>query len=447
MPDSQTGRSVPEGEVRRVRLSASEGLPPLAENEVRDEILQARSLGWDTSSHEERLRNSKDDPSALLELYEELLALGAPEGFSYEEPSGLEEIRAVRPKPRGKLKRPAGDELRDRMLGAWIGRIAGCLVGKPVEGWSYERIRETLEKAGEWPLSGYFPDVGVEKMPKNCLRGNITRAPRDDDTDYTVLGLHLVESEGYSFSTEDVARAWLQLLPCHKTYTAERAAYRNVVMGLEPPHTATFRNPYREWIGAEIRADGFGYCSAGEPELAAELAWRDARLSHVSNGIYGEMLFAAAAAAGPCVESAEEALLHGLAQIPENSRLAEAVRETIKWSKEDSSWEETRLKVMERWGELHRVHTINNAALVVMGLMHAGGEFSKAVTIAVMGGLDTDCNGATAGSVMGGIVGAKALDDWAEPLNDTLETGLFGFGTVKITELAERTLKLLEQRA
>ena len=333
------------------------------------------------------------------------------------------------------------------MLGAWQGRIAGCLVGKPVEGWSYERIKEALEAAGEWPLSGYFPEAGDEKRPRSWFRGNIQRAPRDDDTDYTVLGLHIVESRGYSFTTEDVGAAWLQLLPCHKTYTAERVAYRNLVTGLKPPETATFRNPYREWIGAQIRADGFGYACAGGPELAAELGWRDARLSHVSNGIYGEMLFAAAAAAGPCVESAEEALLHGLAQIPENSRLAEAVRETIEWSKADSSWEETRAKIMEKWGELHRVHTINNAALVVMGLVHAKGDFGKAVTISVMGGLDTDCNGATAGSVMGSVVGAKALTDWAEPLDDTLDTALFGFGTVKISDLAERTLKLLEQRA
>ena len=136
MPDTQTSHTVPEGEIRRVRVSVSECLPPLTEKEVRDEILQAESLGWDTSRYEERLAGAKGDAESLARLYEELLELGAPEGFPYEEPSDLERIRGLRPASPGEIKRPAGEALRDRILGAWLGRIAGCLVGKPVEGWN-----------------------------------------------------------------------------------------------------------------------------------------------------------------------------------------------------------------------------------------------------------------------------------------------------------------------
>jgi hypothetical protein len=78
---------------------------------------------------------------------------------------------------------------------------------------------------------------------------------RDDDTDYTILGLHVLESYGFDFGPMDVAEQWMSHMPFLMTYTAERAAYRNLIHGMRPPETATHRNPYREWIGAQIRAD------------------------------------------------------------------------------------------------------------------------------------------------------------------------------------------------
>ncbi len=32
-----------------------------------------------------------------------------------------------------------------------------------------------------------------------------------------------------------------------------------------PPETALIRNPYREWIGAQIRADLWGWVSPAQP--------------------------------------------------------------------------------------------------------------------------------------------------------------------------------------
>ena len=86
---------------------------------------------------------------------------------------------------------------------------------------------------------------------------------RDDDTDYTILGMHILEEHGFEFGPMDVAEEWLLHLPFFQVYTAERAAYRNLIHGLSPPETASYRNPYREWIGAQIRADMWGYVCSG----------------------------------------------------------------------------------------------------------------------------------------------------------------------------------------
>ena len=102
------------------------------------------------------------------------------------------------------------------------------------------------------------------------LRGNITHGVRDDDTDYTVLGLHIMEEKGVDFTSRDVASQWQEHLPYFLVYTAERVAYRNIVNNIWPPESAAFQNPYREWIGAQIRCDAFGYAAPGWPEKHAK---------------------------------------------------------------------------------------------------------------------------------------------------------------------------------
>ena len=56
-------------------------------------------------------------------------------------------------------------------------------------------------------------------------------------------------------------------------------------------------NCFLNWIGADIRSDPWGYAAPGYPEKAAEIAYRDAYVSHRRNGIYAAMYFSAAISA------------------------------------------------------------------------------------------------------------------------------------------------------
>lgn len=407
----------------------------------------------DVEEYQASIRGSKG-ATELAEIYRELQNLPTRKRFDYREPSDLKGILMERPTCSPSLEvRLSPRQLYDKVLGAWLGRIAGCMLGKPVEGWRREWIRDALEKAGEYPLKGpYFPSTVFHGLSEKQLayvsgltREGIKRAERDDDLDYTILNLMVYEAKGSSFTSEDVAEAWLNLLPYHQTYTAERAAYRNLVIGLKPPETAVFLNPYREWIGAQIRADLWGYVSPGNPSRAAELAYRDARLSHTKNGIYGEMYFAAAVALAYAAEEPEALVRGALNVIPAQSRLAEAVNYTLNLWRSGICWEEAIDKVLEKYGSYHSVHTINNAAVVVAALLWGEGDFTQTITYAVTAGLDTDCNGATAGSIIGLMKGASRLpEEWVKPLNNTLISGLSGVGTVSITELAERTARVAQ---
>ena len=422
---------------------------------IQAEITQRREEGCDITDVEQKFYALKEKNRASLEgLLDELEGLSPKVDFPYPEPSILETIRTARPRGPRRMKIDlSGNELYDRIYGAWLGRCAGCLLGKPVEGWSREKIEGYLKLAGGYPLQDYFPPISqapeeysIHPAVKRCTSGNIQGMVRDDDTDYTILGLHILEEHGPDFTNKDVAEEWLTHLPYKQVYTAERAAYKNLVNGIRPPASATYRNPYREWIGARIRADIWGYVTPGMPERGAELAFRDASLSHMKNGIYGEMFVSAMLSAAFVTNDVEKIIEVGLSEIPDRSRLAEAVRDTMKWSKEFADWREAWSRVMAKYGHYHSVHTINNAAIVLLGLLYGKGDYEKSITISVMGGLDTDCNGATTGSILGATLGVKALPErWVSPLNNRIKSFVLGFNNSRISGLAKRTFKIAEE--
>ncbi|MCL6432349.1 MAG: ADP-ribosylglycohydrolase family protein [Anaerolineae bacterium] len=421
---------------------------------LRDEITQRREEGCDTTGFDAEVASLlPGDIESAEALYAALDNLRPEPSFPYEEPVTLDGIRAARSDgPRRLDCRLDSDALYDRILGAWLGRCAGCTLGKPVEGWTRERIEEYLRVAGSYPLDDYFPVIepfpeGLALHPnyRETARGYIRYMARDDDIDYTILGLSYFERFGPGFTSDQVADSWLGMLPYHLVYTAERVAYHNLVNGLRPPRSATYRNPYREWIGAQIRADAFGYVAPGLPEVAAEFAYRDAVVSHVKNGVYGEMWVAAMLAAALVSDDLDTVLAAGLAEIPARSRLAEAVRETISARRTYRTWQEAWDALMVRYGHYSVVHTINNAVMVLLGLLYGEMDLGKTISIAVMGGLDTDCNGATAGSIIGALLGARRLPErWVTPLSDRVTSVVVGYHDNRISDLARRTARVAE---
>lgn len=459
-----------------------------------DELTQRREEGCDVAALEApiaaALADATTDPAVLEALLEQLETTLPLPDWPYDEPATLAGIRAARPiecsrdsgddrQPPERVVTPSparalpDDVLRDRLLGAWLGRCAGCTLGKPVEGWSREAIHSYLTTAGAYPLTDYVPRP--DPMPRGfaawrpelehaldgasltgvlnaswheTTRGRVRWMARDDDIDYTILGIHILESHGFEFRPRHVADTWLGMLPFHQVYTAERAAYRNLIAGKTPPDTATYRNPYREWIGAQIRADAWGYVSPGRPGRAAEIAYHDASLSHVRNGVYGAMWAAALIAACFTAPDMPAALDLAAAQIPARSRLAAVLRVVREWHARGLDWEAARDELDAHWCARYSwVHTVNNAALVAMALLWGAGDFTRTIAYAVQGGWDTDCNGATAGSAFGALHGARALPrHWVAPLNDRIRSAVFGYDNARISELAERTLRLAKRQ-
>ncbi|TDC31302.1 ADP-ribosylglycohydrolase family protein [Micromonospora sp. 15K316] len=339
----------------------------------------------------------------------------------------------------------------DRLHGGWLGRAAGCLLGKPVEKIPREGIREILTATGRWPLRDWFTAQGLPaevaaRWPWNrrsaptSLAENIDGMPEDDDLNYPLLALRVLETHGRGFSSADVAQAWLDWLPGGRVFTAERVAYRNLLLGYAPPESARRHNPFREWIGAQIRTDVYGWVSPGRPDLAAELAVRDAVVSHVRGGVHGAVWAAALAAAAPVATDVDQVLDAAEAVLPPRSRFASTVREARALGAGADAWEKVVDELYARHGHLHWVHVRNNAALVAAALAYGRGDLETSICAVVSGGWDTDSNGATVGAVTGALTGASELPArWVAPLRNRLASSIAGFDGIGFDELAERT--------
>ena len=200
-------------------------------------------------------------------LYDLQRTLPQRADYAYQEPDALEEIRALRPEwQQTKKDVPACDELADRALGAWLGRTCGCLLGKPIEGIRTKDLYPLLQESGNWPLRRYILSSDISQARKEanaffnephrqCWADLVESAPSDDDTNYTVLYQLLIEKYGRDFTPENVQAAWIEYQSKNAYCTAERVAYCNTVKGYRGHDTALWHNPYREWIGAQIRGD------------------------------------------------------------------------------------------------------------------------------------------------------------------------------------------------
>jgi len=365
------------------------------------------------------------------------------------EPNSLRQIQSLRPRgPRRIWDGFDAKHYAERVEGALLGRCAGCTLGAIVEGWPIWRMQSFAQQIGnQFPPVDYWTEAwnpyGPRYGPYICnmyTRNRISGVPVDDDIAYTLLGLLIVEEYGPNFTVEDVGKAWVKYLPM--ACTAEKVALENLKAGVPAKRVAVKDNPYCQWIGADIRSDPWGYMAPGYPQRAAEMAYHDAYISHRRNGIYGEMFFSAAIAAAFTVDDPIEAIRIGLTEIPKDCLLAKDVKWALRTGPTIKHYQQARDAVDKRFAGMNWVHTNNNACLTIFGLFIGGLDVTKVIGQTVAMGMDNDCTAATAGSLVGAVVGKKGVPaHWYKNFNDKVYSYLIGRESFKISQLVKRFAK------
>ena len=418
-----------------------------------DEIVQRREAGHLVAEPDRRDLLAADDDE-LRAAFMAVEASPRSPSWPYEEPAGLTAISAARAAPPRRVAPALDDDaLLDRVQGeAWLGRCAVCMLGKPSSSQADDRrLPRALES--DYPLVRLLPAArqgqhnSYEMQARTAEREgdpasrHQTTSRRDDDIDYTILGLHMLEDpRGGVQSATSVASGWT-ISRSPRVYTGERAAYRNLVIGLAPPERATHRNPYREWIGAQIRADMGGYVAAGDLSEGPGSRSRTHGSPHANRDP-----MALCGRRGYSSRARRPTTLARVEGLPRRSSRRgrgwpRRCTSCSKLRERGSTWEEARDRSSSEFGGLHSVHTVNNAASVDALLWGEGDYTARSAGCA--GRVGRRVQGATAGSVFGALHGADGLPaHWVAPLNDRVASALLGFDGVRISELAARSLSV-----
>lgn len=403
----------------------------------------------------EELAVTADSYDALLAFAEGLADLPLRADWPWHEPSDLAELWAAAA-PTGDL--PITGDVTARIETAFLARVAGCILGKPFEfDPTLAELRGVLEPAGEWPLTDYvsLATNGQLRAPQpqwpELVREQITHVTEDDDINYSVLAMLLLERHGIAFTADDVRSSWLLQLPVLATFGPERtqllAAGMATLLPTQGGSWAEVLNPFDEHCGALIRADAYGYACPGRPRLAAELAHRDAMVTHRRTGVYSAMLVAAAISVA-LVSEPDDRLgpwRTALGFIPQQSRFAEIVRDSLEQVEQADDWLDGYARIHGRYGQYshcrvyQEIGTVFNTSRFALDVGHGIG-------IQVCQGNDTDSFGATAGSYLGALLGPDAFDreHWTDRFNDTIHLALATCHIQSLSELAQRMSQLPE---
>lgn len=456
------------------QLAGDDGRDPASLVQLRKEAgLPDGPFNWAVARSVEAAHDV--DEATLLDIYRRALALPIRPDFPYTEPDDLKDIQKLRPAvPTREFPISQNEEwLYDRLYGAWLGRCAGCTLGGPAEQWR-PRTRERLIRyltaisPQEWPIKDYLPESSpVDDIKivgkRDATRERLSYVPPDDDLTHTVIAQIALQSAGSpnDFRSLHLVRTWMKYMPYAVTAGGtSMMALRNLIirypMGTigqaqdDSPFDwhwiATHSNPFREDIDAAIRADSYGYAAPGRPELAAALAWHDARISNIKNGIYCSMFYAAMIAAAFALDDPLAIVEAGLAEIPATSRLytdgLKVIEICRRYRFQGEHIEQVHAAIYETFGD-NDCSTPGNMALIVSALLLGKGDFEKVITYTVMGGFDSDSTAATAGSIVGAMLGAKRLPQkWIAPLRDTLYGQIIGYHPIAVSECARRSLEI-----
>lgn len=315
------------------------------------------------------------------------------------------------------------DKFKEQIKAGWLSQLIGAAMGTMVEGYTSKNLYEA------------FGDV------KGYIREPNTY---NDDITFEIAFLDAFKEKGYDVTSKDIALSWIGLIPVG--WSAEELALRNIRSGMMPPESAKWNNPFNEWIGAQMRGAVCGMVAPGNPRLAAELAWKDGEVSHINNGILGEVFNAVMISMAFVNEDVRDVVKTAISMIPNDSEYYSVIRFAYDCCLKYSDWHEALADCEEKYKKYNWIHAYPNACCEIIALMYGEGDYERTLNIITMCGLDADCNAGMIMPVLGIQRGMNVIPKrLISPAFDKLITYMRHYGEIIQDDLVDNTLKYIKK--
>ncbi len=286
-----------------------------------------------------------------------------------------------------KYRRLPVQEFRDKMKAGWIGQMVGAAWGMPIE----------FQFNGE-----IVPESRLPEWDPPMINDSLT----NDDVFRDTQLLYLLDKLGIDI-------------------TPRRAMIEQALVWQPPSNQllAGFYPPGRGVYFSILSGDVIGLVSPGLPNSAISLSEQLA--GRMNDGVYAGQWLDGMYAEAIFEKSPRNLIEAGLRVIPENCRMAEAIRDVIRWHQENpNDWQKTWQLIQQKWRGTGGGWTVGglpagspppgsyvNTMYVVMALLHGEGDLDKSMRICIQSGDDTDSTTPSVGGVLAATLGYSNLPE------------------------------------
>lgn len=339
-------------------------------------------------------------------------------------------------------------QYKNQIYAGVLGKILGVYLGRPVEGFSYSKIKDTFGEIKYYVHN----DVGVPLIVA------------DDDISGTFAFFRALEDNDFdkNLAPKAFGETWLNYIIENKTIlwwgglgrSTEHTAYLNLKNGIEAPMSGsidTNGKTLAEQIGAQIFIDAFAMACPNNPDLAVDLVRKAASVSHDGIAVEASCHLAALEAMA-FNEKDIDKLLNSAAEYINNRQLLDIIADVRDICRKQKDWRKVRDYLEPKYG--YDVfpgccHIVPNHAMVIAAIILGGDDFQKSIKIAASAAWDTDCNAGNVGAFNGirlGVEGINAGADFRTPVADMMYVVTSDGGTV-VTDAVLESKKIINAAA
>lgn len=328
-------------------------------------------------------------------------------------------------------------ELKEKIMGGWAGQLIGCTFGGPTEfDWNSTFIPDYTPIAWNEDLMEWFYD---------------NQPGLYDDIYMDLTFVQIFEDKGFDAPAEDFAYAFANAE--YPLWHANMTARYNILRGIKPPESGHWlNNPHADDIDYQIEADFAGLMSPGMVQTSCEISDKIGHIMNYGDGWYGGVYVGAMYSLAFVSDDIDYVVTEALKTIPKESQFYQCINDVITWSKEyPDNWKMTWFKTVEKWGEdigcprsvfvPKNIDAKINAAWILLGLLYGKGDFGKTLSISTRAGDDSDCNPASAGGILGAMIGYKNIPDYWKQGIDRVEDRDFKYTNISLKDAYDYSMK------